>query len=211
MELSGVELFERLMPKRIKKILLVASIYDSFLFADDEMLSEVLFEHNLTHKDHFVITRAKNPTEALELLGKEDFDMVISMMQSVEFDMEEFVVKIKNLKNIPVVILSFSMPDINLLTDKAKSVVDGVFLWQGDTKIFSSIINLIEDRINLKHDLNYGVQCVLLVEDNIRFYSMYLPIIYRELIKQMHLVMSDELNISKKVLKMKARPKIFLA
>lgn len=211
MELSGVELFERLMPKRIKKILLTASIYDSFLFADDEMLSEVLFEHNLTHKDHFVITRAKNPTEALELLGKEDFDMVISMMQSVEFDMEEFVVKIKNLKNIPVVILSFSMPDINLLTDKAKSVVDGVFLWQGDTKIFSSIINLIEDRINLKHDLNYGVQCVLLVEDNIRFYSMYLPIIYRELIKQMHLVMSDELNISKKVLKMKARPKIFLA
>jgi len=211
MELSGIEVFERLMPKRIKNVLLVASVYDSFLFADDEMLSEVLFEHNLTHRDHFVIVRAKNPDEAIDFIHKDDYDIVISMMQSLEFDMEDFITKIKNKKNIPVVILSFSMPDINILNERIRSIVDGIFLWQGDTRIFSSIINLIEDRMNLKHDLNYGVQCVLLVEDNIRFYSMYLPIIYKELIKQMHLVMSDELNISKKILRMKARPKIFLA
>ncbi|NLH38909.1 MAG: hypothetical protein GX445_02470 [Elusimicrobia bacterium] len=211
METTGVEFFERLMPKRIKKVLLVASLYDSFLFADDEMLSEVLFEHNMTNREHFNITRVKNSSEAIELLKNDNYDVVISMMQSVEFDMEDFVLNIKKMRDIPVVILSFSMHDIGVLTQKTRDMVEGVFLWQGDTKIFSSIINFVEDRINFEHDLSYGVQSVLLVEDNIRFYSMYLPIIYYELIKQMHIVMSDELNISRKILRMKARPKIYLA
>ncbi|MEF3279891.1 MAG: hypothetical protein K6357_02855 [Elusimicrobiota bacterium] len=211
MEISGAEVFERLMPKRLKKVLLVASIYDSFLFADDEMLSEVFFEHNITTEEHFKITRAKNPIDAINYLENDDYDVVISMVQSAEYNMDDFILSIKKIKNIPIVILSSSLQDINFLSDSVKEKVDGIFLWQGNTKIFSSIINLLEDRINLKHDLSFGVQCVLLVEDNIKFYSMYLPIIYHELIKQMHIVMSDELNLARKVLRMRARPKIYLA
>ncbi len=210
MELSGIEIFERLMPKRIKRILIIASSYDSFLMADDDMFLEVLFEQNLTGREHFNLLRARNLNEAKEIINNVDVDIVISMMQTIGDDMFQLSVNLKE-KNIPFVILFFSMYDINEVPDNIRKNSSGIFLWQGDTKIFSSIINLIEDKMNLQYDLEFGVQCVLLVEDNIKFYSMYLPIIYKELIKQMHLVMSDELNTSKKILRMKARPKIYLA
>jgi DNA-binding NarL/FixJ family response regulator len=210
MEESSIEFFERLMSFRIKKVLLVASLYDSFMFADDEMLSEVLFEHNLTGREHFYIRRANHPHEALEILQKEKFDIVISMSWLSDYDMKDFVFKIKEEFHIPFVLLSFSINDINLIDDDVKNKIDEIFLWQGDTRIFSSIINLIEDKINFENDIKCGVQFVLLVEDNIKFYSKYLPIIYAELIKQMHIVMSDELNISRKVLRLRARPKIIL-
>lgn len=210
MEESSIEFFERLMSFRIKKVLLVASLYDSFMFADDEMLSEVLFEHNLTGREHFYIKRANHPNEALKILSNEKFDIVISMNMPPDYDIKNFIITIKEKFAIPFVLLAFSSTDIGLLDDEIKEKIDEIFLWQGDTRIFSSIINLTEDRINFESDIKCGVQFVLLVEDNISFYSKYLPIIYAELIKQMHIVMSDDLNITRKFLRMRARPKIIL-
>lgn len=205
-----IDFFEKLMPTRVKKVLLVASLYDSFLFADDEMLNEIFSEHLITYREHFNIHRVVNQKEAYERIKNENYDLVIMMTQTSDYNMKDFVDELK-MKKIPVVILSFSMQDIYSLDENIKNSVDGVFLWQGDTKIFASIINLIEDKLNLEHDLEMGVQCILLVEDNIRFCSVYLPIIYSELIKQMQLVMADELNLSRRILRMQARPKIFLA
>ena len=210
MEESSIEFFEKLMNFRIKKILLVASIYDSFMFADDEMLSEVLFEHNLIGREHLYIRRANNPDEALDILNKENFDIVISMAMLPDYDIKNFVTKVKEKFLLPFVLLAFSITDINIIPDDIKEKIDEIFLWQGDTRIFSSIINLIEDRINFEKDIKCGVQFVLLVEDNLNFYSKYLPIIYAELIKQMHIVMADDLNIQRKFLRMRARPKIIL-
>lgn len=209
MEIKGTEVFEKLMPLRIKSILVVASLYDSFMFIDDDIFLDT-FGFGSYARDNLKIEKAKNTQEAISMIEKESFDLVISVIQSADFDMDEFVKVVKVKHSTPIVILAFSIEDINSLSDFVKQTVDYIFLWQGDTRIFSSIINLIEDRINLAHDLEFGVQCVMLVEDNIKFYSMYLPVIYHEMIKQMQIVIADDLNSSKRLLRMKARPKIVM-
>lgn len=209
MDIKGSEIFEKLMPKRIKNILVVASLYDSFMFIDDDMFVDTV-GFGYYARDNINIEKAKNIEEALRMIETHKFDLVISVIQSAEFDMDEFIKEVKDKHNIPLVILSFSLQDISSLSDFVKDKSDYIFLWQGDTRIFSSIINLIEDKLNLKHDLSFGVQCVMLVEDNIRFYSMYLPVIYNEMIKQMHIVMADDMSYGRKILRMRARPKIVL-
>ncbi|MCX7905667.1 MAG: hypothetical protein N2446_03080 [Elusimicrobiales bacterium] len=209
MEIRGNEIFEKLMPFRIKNILIVASLYDSFMFIDDDIFLDTL-GFGYYARDNIGIEKAKNIDDALKILEKNKFDLIILVIQSAEFDMDSFVKTVKVDYSTPLVILSFSLQDINLLSDEVKKKIDYLFLWQGDTRIFSSIINLVEDKINLKHDLSFGVQCVMLVEDNIRFYSMYLPIIYNEMIKQMQIVMADDMSSSRKLLRMRARPKIVL-
>jgi len=208
---AGFGGFEKLMPRRIKNVLMVASLYDSFLLADDERLNEALFGEILdtTGRAAPQITRVSTTEKALERLHRKPFDLVIAMIQIGDADMENFVAGIKKAHpGLPVVLLSFNMQDVMNISDATRSRVSGVFLWHGDTRIFSAIINLIEDAMNFEHDAKVGVQAVLLVEDNIKFYSSYLPVIYSELMKQTQIVMAEELNPSKKTLRLRARPKI---
>ena len=199
------------MPYRIKNILMVASFYDSFLLADDERLNEALFSELLdtTVRAAPRIARVSTAEKALERLGRQQFDLVIAMIQLGDTDMDRFVSDLKKISpGLPVVLLSFNMQDVLNISEPTRDLADGVFLWHGDTRIFSAIISLIEDERNFEHDSKVGVQAVLLVEDNIKFYSSYLPIIYSELMKQTQIVMAEELNPSKKMLRLKARPKI---
>ena len=203
--------FEKLMPHRIKNILMVASLYDSFLLADDERLNEALFGELLdnTVRSAPKITRVSTADQAIERLKKGPFDLVIAMIQIGDTDMDNFVAGLKNTRpGLPVVLLSFNMQDVLNISELTRAQANGIFLWNGDTRIFSAIINLLEDEMNFEHDSKVGVQAVLLVEDNIKFYSSYLPIIYSELMKQTQIVMAEELNPSKKMLRLKARPKI---
>ena len=201
--------FEQLMPRRIKNILMVASLYDSFLIADDERLTEALFSE-LAEAPR--ITRVSTAEEAALRLATGDYDLVIAMVQLGDTDMREFAAGIREQRpGLPIVLLSFNMQDVLNISPDTRALVDGVFLWHGDTAIFSAIINLMEDAVNFESDSKAGVQAVLLVEDNVRFYSSYLPVIYSELMKQTQIVMADELNPSKKMLRLKARPKVLLA
>jgi len=205
--------FEKLMPHRIRNVLLVASLYDSFLLADDERLNEALFGEMLDASVRAApkITRVPTAEKAIEKLEKSHYDLVIAMIQVGETDMTGFLTGLKAAKpEMPVVLLSFNISDAKNIPEAAQALADGIFLWQGDTRIFSAIINLIEDKRNFEHDAEVGVQAVLLVEDNIKFYSSYLPIIYSELLKQTQIVMAEELNPAKKALRLKARPKILL-
>ena len=203
--------FEKLMPHRIKHVLMVASLYDSFLLADDERLNEALFSELLdtTIRSAPRITRVSTAEKAFERLEKGPFDLVIAMIQIGDTDMDSFVAGLRKIHpGLPVVLLSFNMQDVLNISEPTRAQVNGIFLWHGDTRIFSAIINLLEDEMNFEHDSKVGVQAVLLVEDNIKFYSSYLPAIYSELMKQTQIVMAEELNPSKKMLRLKARPKI---
>ncbi|OGR94090.1 MAG: hypothetical protein A2016_04900 [Elusimicrobia bacterium GWF2_62_30] len=203
--------FEKLMPFRIKNVLMVASLYDSFLLADDDRLNEALFGEMLDSGPRAApkITRVASSEQALEKLERGSFDLVIAMIQVGETDMTDFFRKLKaGRPELPVVLLSFNIQDINNIPEGARQLADGVYLWNGDTRIFAAIINLIEDERNFEHDAEVGVQAVLLVEDNIKFYSSYLPVIYTELLKQTHIVMAEELNPAKKTLRLRARPKV---
>jgi len=203
--------FEKLMPNRIKNVLMVASLYDSFLLADDERLNEALFSElrDTTQNAAPKITRVSTAEKAVERLKRSQFDLVIAMIQIGDTDMDNFVAELKKCHpKLPVVLLSFNMQDVMGISDTTRALVDGIYLWHGDTRIFSAIINLLEDEMNFEHDSKVGVQAVLLVEDNIKFYSSYLPIIYSELMKQTQIVMAEELNPLKQMLRLKARPKI---
>jgi len=203
--------FDKLMPHRIKNVLMVASLYDSFLLADDDRLNEALFGElsdgggRTTPK----ITRVPTAEQALEKVKRGSYDLVIAMIQVGETDMADFFRGLKaGRPDLPVVLLSFNVQDIKNMREETKHLADGICLWSGDTRIFSAIINIIEDARNFDHDAKVGVQAVLLVEDNIKFYSSYLPIIYTELMKQTQIVMAEELNPAKKTLRLRARPKI---
>lgn len=202
--------FEKLMPFRIRNILLVASLYDSFLLADDENLNEALFgDRDEGAAGLPAITRVPDAQSALEKLETGKFDLVISMLQSGDTDIAEFFRRIKqSCPGIPAVFLAFNAREANTVPSELRHLADGIFLWNGDTRIFSAIINVIEDARNFETDARAGVQAVLLVEDNVKFYSSYLPIIYNELLKQARIVMDGELNPAKKAQRLKARPKI---
>ncbi|HOX22893.1 MAG TPA: PEP/pyruvate-binding domain-containing protein, partial [Elusimicrobiales bacterium] len=51
----------------------------------------------------------------------------------------------------------------------------------------------------------------LLIENSVRFYSVYLPLIYTELMRQTQTLIGEGVNLTHKLLRMRARPKILLA
>ena len=58
------------------------------------------------------------------------------------------------------------------------------FLWQGNPSLFTAMFKVVEDRLNAAQDTDFGVQLVLLIEDNVKFYSSYLPVLYQELLNR---------------------------
>ena len=52
---------------------------------------------------------------------------------------------------------------------------------------------------------------ILVVEDDIRYYSSFLPVIYTELITQSRRLLREGINLAHKLMRMRARPKILLA
>jgi hypothetical protein len=91
------------------------------------------------------------------------------------------------------------------------SALDRVFLWQGDVGILLAMVKYVEDRRNVAFDTGVaGVPAIIVVEDNVRFYSSFLPAIYTELVIHMQSLMSEGLNLSQKMFRMRARPKVLL-
>ncbi|MFA6091320.1 MAG: PEP/pyruvate-binding domain-containing protein [Elusimicrobiota bacterium] len=208
--------FDKLMPHRLREVLLVAAPYDSFLLADDDRLTELVFSEYLDLNLRYAprVTRVSSAKEALTRLREgRRFDIVITMAQVGETEAAAFAREVKSFApRLPVVLLAFNSLEFSRLSAEEQAAFDRIFLWLGDPRIFMSIIKLTEDRLNIDHDIQRsGVQAVLLVEDSVRFCSAYLPLLYAELMKQTHLLMTEGINLTHKMLRMRARPKILLA
>jgi len=207
--------FDKLMPFRIREILLVSSPYDSSSIAEDDRLTELIFSEYLDLRLHYAprVTRAATAEEALRLVRRERFDMILTMMRVGSMDIADFAREVKKAKpDLPVILLAYNLIDVERLREENVKEVDRVFLWLGDVKILLAIIKLLEDRSNIDHDIQTaGVQTILLIEDSVRFYSAYLPLIYEELMKQTRLLIAEGVNLSHKMLRMRARPKILMA
>ncbi|MGH9856589.1 MAG: PEP/pyruvate-binding domain-containing protein, partial [Acidobacteriota bacterium] len=113
---------------------------------------------------------------------------------------------------VPIVLLNYDNQEyLELSTYHDTSVFDGIFIWQGDFRIIIGIIKHLEDKMNVESDTRVaGVQSIILVEDNVLYYSKFLPIIYSEILKQSQRLISEGVNLSHKYLRMRARPKILL-
>jgi hypothetical protein len=91
------------------------------------------------------------------------------------------------------------------------SPLDRIFLWQGDVRILLAMVKYVEDRLNVAFDTGVaGVPAIIVVEDNIRFYSSFMPVIYTELVDHMQSLLAEDLNLSQKKLRNRIRSKVLL-
>jgi len=209
------KIFHELMSKRMRNVLLVSSIYDSFMLEEDGRLSDQIYEEfqNLNLRTLPRITRVSSAREALEILKTENFDLVITMRQLGEMDAFSFGESVKEIRDIPVILLLTSLFESNSLQiRKTRKGIDRVFVWNGDSKVFVAIIKHLEDELNVERDVEIGdVRVFIFVEDSIRFYSLLLPELYSEIRRQTHRLMLAGTNDFQDLLKMRIRPKILLA
>ncbi len=207
--------YAQLRPWRVRRILLVSSLYDSFTFEEDGSLTELLFSEylDLNLSSAPTITRVTTANEAIDSVKESVPDLLITMPRVGDMDVFEFGRAIKDASpSLPVILLAHDTRELSLLQEREDSGVDRIFVWQGDARIFLAIIKLIEDARNAEHDAEIaGVKSILLVEDSVRFYSAYLPLLYTEIMEQTQGLMADGVNRMQKLLRMRARPKIQIA
>lgn len=208
--------FHNLMRFRVRDILLVSSMYDSFIFEEDGRLYELIREEyqmlNLSHSPELI--QVSSGSEAIDLaINEKRFNLIIATQHIEDMHTIDFAKKVKEANlNIPIVLLGYDNNQmVELINHHEVDIFDMVFIWQGDFRIIFGIIKYIEDRLNIEYDTQkVGVQVIILIEDNIRFYSSYLPLIYTELVRQAQRLISEGINLSHKFLRMRARPKIML-
>ena len=208
--------FQKLMRFNVRDILLVSSLYDSYIIEEDGRLYELIRKEyeglNLSHSPE--ITHVSSGEEALELAtGGRRFDLIITTLHIEDFHAIRFARKVKESGlNIPVVLLTYDNRELSeLMLRQDTTVFDRIFIWQGDSRILVAIIKYIEDRMNVEHDTQTaGVQSIILIEDNVKYYSAFLPIIYTEILIQSQRLIVEGINPSDRYLRMRARPKILL-
>lgn len=208
--------FVSLMTKRIFNVLLVANPYDAFMLEDDGRIDEKIFIEymNLSLRYPPRFTQVSTEEDAWKQLGNTMFDLVICMPGSDNSDTFDIARQIKEkYPHIPLVVLTpFSHGIKERMEHEDLSIFEYVFCWLGNTDLLVSIIKLIEDKMNLEHDIKeVGVQMILLVEDSVRFYSSVLPNLYKFVLRQSQEFATEALNEHQRTLRMRGRPKIVLA
>ena len=208
--------FQDLMLQRVQDILLVSSLYDSFILKEDGELYELLVSEfvdlDLRHTPG--IRRVSSGAEALAIAREQPrFNLIITTSHVGDMNAVQMarLARQEGLR-VPVVLLAYDHRELtDLMARSDVSPLDGLFLWQGDARILLAIVKLIEDRLNVAHDTAAaGVQVIIVVEDNVRYYSSFLPVIYTELLHHSHRLISEGVNLSHKIMRMRARPKILL-
>ncbi|MGO9839873.1 MAG: PEP/pyruvate-binding domain-containing protein [Candidatus Acidiferrales bacterium] len=208
--------FDNLMPYRVQNILLVSSLYDSFILREDGRLNELLIsESQDLHLQQIPqITHVSSCREALDLAKAEPrFNLILTNLAVGDMNAAQLAREIKNAGlQVPVVVLAYDYREIKkFIARNPVTDIERIFLWQGTPRVLIAIVKYIEDRRNVEHDASMmGVPMVLVVEDNIRYYSSFLPLIYTELISQTRRVIQEGVNLAHKLMRMRARPKILL-
>ncbi len=208
--------FVNLMTRRIFNILIVANPYDAFMLEDDGRIDEKLFDEYMELGLRYppTFTQVSTTGEAEEVLKTTDIDLVICMPGNADNDAFAVARDVKQLApHIPCVVLTpFSHGITKRIEHEDMSIFDYVFCWLGNTNLILSIIKLIEDRMNIEHDIKEaGVQMIMLVEDNIRFYSSILPNLYNYILAQSKNFSTEALNPHAAAQRKRGRPKVVLA
>lgn len=208
--------FNNLMTRRIFHVLIVANPYDAFMLEDDGRVDEKIFDEymdlGLRYPPTFM--QVSTTEEADAAMKANDIDLVICMPGTADNDAFSVAREIKRAQPfIPCVVLTpFSHGITRRMQDEDLSMFDYVFCWLGNTNLILSIIKLIEDKMNIEHDIEEaGVQMILLVEDGIRFYSSVLPNLYNFILQQSKRFATEALNPHVAALRKRGRPKVVLA
>jgi hypothetical protein len=208
--------FENLMPFKVHNILLVSSLYDSFILREDGRLNELLIDQSLDLSLQQIpgITHVSSCAEAAAMARSRHFNLIVTNLAVGDMNAAQLARDIKQAGiDVPVVVLGYDYREIkNFVARNPLTDIERVFLWQGNARILIAIVKYIEDKRNVLHDTRaMGVPVLLVVEDNIRYYSSFLPVMYTELIKQSRRVIQEGVNVAHKLVRMQARPRILLS
>ena len=215
---SDRDIYHDLMPFKVKEILLVANLYDAYIIEKEGRFTEYIlgeyYHLNLTSTPR--ITGVSKSSDVMVNLKNKHYDMVIIMLGIDKKTPIELTKQIKSeFPYIPVYMLLNNNSDIALFKEKPSLTrfIDKQFVWNGDSKIFFTMMKHLEDKINVENDTEIGmVRVILLVEDSAKYYSRYLPLLYQIILEQTKALIEettvDELY---KILKLRVRPKILLA
>ncbi len=213
---SQFKIFHEIMSIKIREILLVASPYDAFILEEDGSLaSRIINEYsglNLSMPPR--VTRTSSAHEALILLKNKAFDLVVTMPNLDDMDAFSLGIEVKKTNpNLPVILLAHSTRTLQPIIDNQNiSGIDKVFVWSGNSDLLLALVKNVEDQLNIENDTKKAmVRVLILVEDSPVYYSSFLPLIYKEIVKQTQAVLGSGLNEDHRLLKMRVRPKILLA
>jgi len=211
------DIFQELMPTKVKEVLLVATLYDSYSIVREGQFSDKIFgeylQLNLYAAPRFTSVHSKE--EALLILEHRDFDVIIVMAGVDKVTPVETAREIKRLRRrTPVLLLVNNNADLRYFQFEARKLdfIDRIFVWNGNSNVFMAMIKYIEDLKNVARDTQNGnVRVILLVEDSIQYYSRYLPMLFSTVMTQTQvLVKEDAKDELHKILRMRARPKVIL-
>ena len=153
-------------------------------------------------------------SEALALAaGGGKSNLIITALNVGDMNAVELAREVKERGlDIPVVVLAYDSGELaTFIAQYDTSDIDRLFLWQGDARILLAIVKYVEDRLNVERDTAVaGVQVILVVEDSIRYYSAFLPMVFTEVISHSQRLIPEGANVAHKILRMRARPKILL-
>ncbi len=209
--------FSSLIKFRINRILMICSNYDAFIMEEDGQIESQVYKEyvGLNMSDPPTFVWVESAAAARETLAKEpDIDMIICMYNEIDKDIFPLASELKaEGKQIPFVLLMhYSKQTRKKVTSRTDSGVDFIFSWHGNADLILAIIKLFEDKRNADNDiLSIGVQAILLVEDSIRYYSTYLPELYKLVLTQSNEFLKETLNEDQQKNRKRSRPKILLA
>ncbi len=214
---SDRDIFEELMPTKVKEVLLVATLYDSYSIVREGQFTDKIFgeflQLNLYTYPRFTSVSSKE--EALKEMEDRDFGLVIIMV-GVDKDIPVKMADVIHTANqdVPILLLVNNNGDIRYFQETANQfdAIDRVFVWNGNSNVFLAMVKYVEDKKNIEEDIKNGnVRMILLVEDSIQYYSRYLPMLYTNIMTQtQNLVEDDSTDELHMILKMRARPKVIL-
>ena len=215
-ELRGTD-YKSLIKFRIRKILMICSNYDAFILEEDGQIESQIYREyidlNLSNPPQFVWVQTS--AQAREVLNTVvGIDMVICLYNIGDKEIFTLASELKQEgRSLPFVLLThFSKEVYKRLQHMDTSAIDYMFSWHGNADLILAIIKLFEDLKNADNDiLEVGVQAILLVEDSVRYYSTYLPELYKMLIKQSAEFLKETINVQQRKLRKRSRPKILLA
>lgn len=211
-------IYHDLMRFRVREVLLVGSLYDSFVVESDGVLTEQIygeyFKLNLNTIPR--VTCAYTEDSAIDLFRGGTFDLVI-IMAGIDFDLPlKLAQSMKHIwPDIPILLMATNNSSLENLdmSSPGLAAIDRIFVWNGYSKLFVGMIKYVEDLRNVQADTLAGrVRVILLIEDSVRYYSRFLPVLYKVVLRQtQNLIEEEKVTETYKLLSIRARPKILLA
>lgn len=210
------ELLESLMPHKVNHILLIASLYDSFVFEVDGFLAEQISEDfrllNLDSQPH--VFHASSLESASKLLELERIELIIIHLASMRgIALEILDIVKRNYPELPVYMLLGAPQDLMFIENHYEQLkeVQDFFYWNGDSKLFLAIIKLWEETLNIPPDTEvYDIPIIMVVETFIPYYSQFLPVLYEQIMQLCLYLIRQEHQSQAKSLYLNARPRIVL-